>query len=582
MTSTLPRQVDHYRLEEKLGAGGMGVVYRATDTLLDRPVALKMLHAPADLGGTDVAEAQGRFLREAKAAARIRSRHVAQVLQLGTTAEGDAYIVMEFLQGETLSRLLARVGRLPAARVVAIGRQICRGMQAAHELGIVHRDLKPANVMLVQDEGEEIAKVLDFGVAKLTNDGQGKELTQTGALVGTLPFMAPEQLMSAPVDNRTDVYALGIMLYRMLTGAAVWEAHSLADIVRHQMMSAPPAMISRVTNPDFSDALDAVVLRCLEKTPEKRWQSMRELGDALEAALRASSVLPATLVTARSPADALFDDEPAAPASRDDGVVWRGPAVADGVTLEDALHPTAVTRASGALADAVAPFSSAPSPPARPSSSSSADLCAPSGSSGPGVVAGGSSRRGVMVFAAAATIACVAGAIVAVAFAFRGQMPPAVSSGPASLSLTADTALAPSPSSPSLSPLPAALSTLPRETPALAGSAPPGEPPRGASPTGASATSTAPAAPSTTASAATPPPTPAKPSPLTKTPVQAPSSTSQKPVLPATKASSPRLVTSTTSPPPPGLPATPAGGAEDNAADTPVEKKGAFKRVLTK
>lgn len=287
MHRPLPSMMDHYRLEEQLGAGGMGVVYRALDTRLERSVAIKMMFAPELLGdGVNAAEAQERFLREARAAARIKSRFVAQVLQLGTSEQGEPYIVMEMLRGVSLSRLLAKVGRLPPERVVLLGRQVCRGMQAAHDLGIVHRDLKPANVMIVEEEGEELAKVLDFGVAKMTTDRRSHGLTQTGAVVGTLAFMSPEQLAAEPVDHRTDIYALGMMLYRMFTGANVWEAESLSDIVRHQMNSRAPTMLERVTDASITPALDRVVLRCLEKQPGARWSSMSELGDALEAALR--------------------------------------------------------------------------------------------------------------------------------------------------------------------------------------------------------------------------------------------------------------------------------------------------------
>ncbi|MDP2339584.1 MAG: serine/threonine-protein kinase [Deltaproteobacteria bacterium] len=288
MARELPRQMGHYRLEEKLGAGGMGVVYKAMDTLLDRPVAIKMMHASEHAEDDAIKEAGARFLREAKAAARIKSRNVAQVLQLGTNDDGDVYIVMELLSGVALSKVITRAGPMKPSRAVAIAVQICRGMQAAHDLGIVHRDLKPANVMLVEEEGQvDVVKVLDFGVAKVANDGATQGLTQAGALLGTLPFMAPEQIEGRSVDARTDVYALGIILYRMFTGLTVWDADSLSDIVRHQLSSTPPSMFERVSNPAFSPVIDAVVLKCLEKDPARRWQSMKELSVALEAALLA-------------------------------------------------------------------------------------------------------------------------------------------------------------------------------------------------------------------------------------------------------------------------------------------------------
>jgi eukaryotic-like serine/threonine-protein kinase len=177
------RTVGGYRLEKKLGQGGMGVVYRAVDTVLDRPVALKMIKASEDeaLRGDE----EARFLREAKAAARIQSRHVAQVLYFGKTDEGELYIVMELLDGLPLSKVLGREKRLSPQRAVRIARQIARGMQAAHQIDVVHRDLKPANVMIVTSDGiDEVAKILDFGVAKITNKSE-KDLTRAGSILGT-------------------------------------------------------------------------------------------------------------------------------------------------------------------------------------------------------------------------------------------------------------------------------------------------------------------------------------------------------------------------------------------------------------
>jgi serine/threonine protein kinase len=292
MARELPRDLGQYRLVEKLGAGGMGVVYRAIDTVLDRPVAIKMMLGLDALGDdANVAEIRERFLREARAAARIKSRFIAQVIQLGTSDDGEVYIVMELLAGKALSKVMSQShragGPMAPERVVHIVRQICRGMQAAHDLGVIHRDLKPANIMLIDEDGDpDTAKILDFGVAKLTNDEQTRGLTQAGALLGTLPFMSPEQLASGTIDARSDIYALGVVLYRMFTGVSVWEVESLSDIVRHQLSAKPPSMFERVTNPRFPIAVDGVVLRCLEKAPEKRWQSMRELGDALDAAMR--------------------------------------------------------------------------------------------------------------------------------------------------------------------------------------------------------------------------------------------------------------------------------------------------------
>ncbi|MBI1944273.1 MAG: serine/threonine protein kinase [Deltaproteobacteria bacterium] len=277
------RRIGPYLVQERLGRGGMGVVYRAVDTTLDRQVAIKMMVPAGD--DAVVAEQTARFTLEAKAAARIQSRHVAQVIQYGKTETGELYIVMELLDGQPLDKLLLH-GKVPPTRAVRIARHIAKGMQAAHDLGIVHRDLKPANVMLCTIDGEEdIAKVLDFGVAKMTNDATGG-LTQQGALLGTLPFMAPEQVNGQAVDGRTDVYSLGVILFRMLAGAPMFDVESLSDLVRHQVSTPAPRIAERaVGKVDIPDALEAAVLKCLEKDPAKRFASMRALEAALASAM---------------------------------------------------------------------------------------------------------------------------------------------------------------------------------------------------------------------------------------------------------------------------------------------------------
>ena len=290
MESALPRRLDHYQLVEKLGIGGMGVVYRAIDTMLDRQVAIKMMLSLEALGeGVDKDEIRERFFREARAAARIQSRNVASVLHLGAAESGELYIVMELLRGQPLNKRLQKAlrsgERISTAKVIGITTQICRGMQAAHDLGIVHRDLKPANVMLVDLDGDtDVVKILDFGVAKLQDDSRGNGLTQAGAWLGTLPFMSPEQIVAGALDHRTDIYALGVILYRMFTGGPVFDVESVTELAQHQIKTRPLSMFERVTSPHFSPQMDDVVLRCLEKDPERRWPSMRALSAALEAA----------------------------------------------------------------------------------------------------------------------------------------------------------------------------------------------------------------------------------------------------------------------------------------------------------
>jgi serine/threonine protein kinase len=297
---TAPRMIGPYRLESKLGSGGMGVVWRAFDTQLERSVAIKMMHNAEMLGDVDVTEIQERFLREARAAGKIKNRHVAQVLQLGRSDEGEAYIVLELLEGVALNKELHRVGRFPVTRALHIGKQICRAMAAAHAMGIIHRDLKPANVMLVHEEGDDdFVKVLDFGIAKISDGRNG--LTQTGALLGTLPFMAPEQISGKDIDQRADIYSLGILLYRMFTGTPVFDAENLSDVVRQQLVVPPQSMIERLGPAiPITPVLDAVVLRCLEKDRNRRFSTMNEVLDAL--VLAATTPLAPASAVAPTPA----------------------------------------------------------------------------------------------------------------------------------------------------------------------------------------------------------------------------------------------------------------------------------------
>jgi serine/threonine protein kinase len=451
VTKTLPRSVGPYRLEDKLGAGGMGVVYRATDTLLDRVVAIKMMHG-ADTLGDDVnlTEVGQRFLREAKAAARIKSRHVAQVLQLGTD-DGDAYIVMEYLQGVALSRVIHKSGAMKPARVVHIAKQICKGMQAAHELGVVHRDLKPANVMLIEEDGDpDFVKILDFGVAKLTNDQGAQGLTQTGALLGTLPFMAPEQIGGKAVDARTDVYSLGIILYRMFTGMTVYDSDSLSEIVQHQLQTPAPSMFERVTNAEFTEAHDRIVLKCLAKDPAARWQSMRALADALDAVANGKPLPPletglesgvVTVVKKGIASDgALLDDPPTpgtAPPRRgatgtggpvvdaragnvdvDDDVTLHGGVFVNAASAVDAPSPTVAARPS--LVPTVPLMATVPGPTAP----TEAVVRAPSAPAAPRSHAG--------AVAAGVALVVVVGVVAGLVIARRDDPPVVVTPPPTS------------------------------------------------------------------------------------------------------------------------------------------------------
>jgi hypothetical protein len=268
----VPRVVDNkYRVEQLLGRGGMGAVYRARDMRLDRLVAVKVVR-PELLEDHD---ARRRFRREAQIVARLQHPGIVSIFDFGTLAGGGAYLVMELVRGEDLRRVLHREGRLEPARAVKILTAVCAAIEAAHQEGVLHRDLKPENILL--PGGEIEAKVLDFGVAKLVADqnrADGAEqgetqaaLTMAGTIVGTPAYMAPEQLGAMPLDPRTDVFALGVIAYEMLCGELPFSRGSLTDVILAQARGAQPLT---ARDPDIPAALDRAVRRALDMTPGER------------------------------------------------------------------------------------------------------------------------------------------------------------------------------------------------------------------------------------------------------------------------------------------------------------------------
>jgi serine/threonine protein kinase len=260
---------EKYLLEERLGVGGMGTVYRAKHLLIDRAVAVKVLNQRF----VENEAAKARFHREAKAAGRLQHANAVGVTDFGQTSDGYVYLVMELLEGKTLRDLLAKDAPLEVARAVSMMLQMSSAVAAAHEAGIIHRDLKPANIFIVQHaDVPAVLKVLDFGIAKLAADSLDDEdrqtLTEVGAMIGTPRYMSPEQCNGRPLTAAADVYSLGVILYEMLTGTVPFSGSSAVAIaVRHT--TEPPRRPSEFVS-SIPAALEEVVLHALEKRAEAR------------------------------------------------------------------------------------------------------------------------------------------------------------------------------------------------------------------------------------------------------------------------------------------------------------------------
>ena len=286
------KTLGHYRIEEKLGAGGMGEVYRAHDERLDRDVAMKVL--PAKMLTDEVA--RKRFRKEALALSKLNHPNIATIYDFDTQ-DGVDFLVMEYVEGTTLSEKLSN-GPLPEEKVTKLGRQVADALEEAHEHGVIHRDLKPGNVMVTP---KDHAKVLDFGLAKLvrpvSETAVTESLTEGPRVAGTLPYMAPEQLQGEEVDARTDIHALGLLLYEMSTGRRAFReelATRLADAILHRAPVTPRAINARVS-PD----LERIILKCLEKDPENRYQAAKEVTVDLR---RLQSSTPSSAVGVAAPA----------------------------------------------------------------------------------------------------------------------------------------------------------------------------------------------------------------------------------------------------------------------------------------
>jgi len=270
---------ERYRIVSRIGIGGMGAVYRAEHTMMRRDLAIKVLLP--ELSGKE--EFARRFEREAESASRLDHPNIITVTDFGRTAEGSLFLAMEFLAGTSLGAAISG-GPMPAGRALAIMRQILRALDHAHAAGVVHRDLKPENIMLIERDGNrEFVKILDFGIAKVTEPQSGREaLTQAGVIFGTPEYLSPEQALGEAVDARADIYAAGVILFEMLAGRRPFESEDKVKIISMHLAHAPPRIREVSPSVEVPIPLEQAVLQAMEKSRDNRFSSAAAFLQALE------------------------------------------------------------------------------------------------------------------------------------------------------------------------------------------------------------------------------------------------------------------------------------------------------------
>ena len=293
---------NRYLVEAKIGEGGFGAVYRAKQTQMGRTVALKVLHPRM----AKDAQVLGRFKREAQASSQLRNPHTVQVYDFDQTPEGIMYLSMEMLLGRSLHSVITNDGPLDPMRVARVMDGIADSLGEAHTQGIVHRDIKPENIFLEPSPSPDFVKVLDFGIAKIVGgDGgmaSGPALTAAGQTLGTLEYMSPEQLMGAQLDGRSDLYAVGILAYEMLTGSLPFPVKTPGEMITAHLKTVPPAPSRMIPHVAVPPALDQIILRLLEKQKEKRQANTAELRTELAALISGAAMSrPLAMAAASAP-----------------------------------------------------------------------------------------------------------------------------------------------------------------------------------------------------------------------------------------------------------------------------------------
>ena len=268
MGSSTIAKIGKYDVVEILGKGGMGVVYKAMDNLIERLVAIKMMTG----GFRENPDLLKRFYREAKSTGMLQHPNIVIVYELGEH-EGSPYLVMEFLEGEPLDKIISSRRDISMVEKLGYIIQCCNGLAYAHQRGIVHRDIKPANLMVLKDGN---CKIVDFGIARIGDNS----MTRTGQVVGTITYMSPEQINAQVVDGRTDIFSAGVMLYELLTGALPFEGKDTASTLLKIIHEAPPSLKNYIAN--YPEELDEVIRKALAKDREERFASAREFGASFE------------------------------------------------------------------------------------------------------------------------------------------------------------------------------------------------------------------------------------------------------------------------------------------------------------
>ncbi|MFT3770609.1 MAG: serine/threonine-protein kinase [Minicystis sp.] len=412
-----------FAVERILACGGSGMVVQARHLTLLEPCAIKLMLPEALLAPL----ARERFLREARAAAKIKSEHVVKVFDVGQLADETPYMVMEYLEGIDLEEMLDRRGRLPIMEAATYLLQICAALAEAHKLGIVHRDLKPANVLVTQTDHGARVKLVDFGISKLLRDTEGVDpmTTLQGTVMGTPAFMSPEQINAGTVDTRTDIWALGVLFYHLVTGALPFAE---ADAIMASLMlvlTAPATPPSRHL-PDIPPALEQLILQCLEKRPEDRPASVADVAAVLvpfAMGTAAPSVPPSPFISSVPPAP-LASSAPPAPSTPPAPSASSAPPVLDLPRPAEvaALTASPTITVPALAASAPAPLTTAEPPRPIPSPDEI-------GPPRPRPVAPARPPRDNVVLTVAISVAAVI-LLLALALTF-GTVPPADSGAPA-------------------------------------------------------------------------------------------------------------------------------------------------------